>query len=114
MTGAVWVSDTPAYEVIGNSQTGVVVPYGVCLTGRAYILTISIMVEGTSETCCYYPVLPDPNAPSGRIEVLDCSDTIVFGIGELSVVNGNTSCPCGGTVPVEGTTWGNVKALFRE
>jgi hypothetical protein len=114
MTGAVWISDTAAYEVIGNSQTGVVVPYGSCQTGRAHILTINMIVEGTSETCCYYPVLPDPNVGSGRIEVLDCSETIVFGIGEFSVVNGDISCPCGGPVPVEETTWGSVKALYRE
>jgi hypothetical protein len=114
MIGAMWISDTAAYEVIGNSQTGVVVPYGFCLTGRSHILTINVFVEGTSESCCYYSVVPDPSAPSGRIEVSDCSETIVFGIGELSVVNGDTSCPCEGPVPVEETTWGNVKALYGE
>jgi hypothetical protein len=61
-----------------------------------------------------YPVLPNPNFPSGKIEVGDCSNHVVFGVGLVATLNGNSSCPCGYPVPVEETTWGSVKALYAE
>lgn len=112
MTGATWVSDVSAFSVGGNSQGGLTVTYGACLTATARILTINILVQGTSGTCCYYPVLPAPLVSSGRIETVDCSSTVVYGLGKFSVVNGNESCPCRRTIPVEETTWGKVKAFY--
>jgi hypothetical protein len=58
-----------------------------------------------------YPVVPDPNASSGRIEVVDCVGALLYGNGLVTSVNGNATCMCG-SVRVEQSTWGRVKALY--
>lgn len=113
MTGATYMSDT-VWFAVGNSQTGIAVGYGSCLTGTIWLMSINYFVQGTSEACCIYPVLPDPNAgPGGAILVQDCDYNLVFAVGLAATVNGNSSCPCGYPVPVEGTTWGALKALYE-
>ena len=114
MTGATFISDTAVWEVIGSSQTGVSMGYGSCQTGSINFLTIDYFAQGTSDPCCLYPVLPDPRVPSGEIEVVDCNGQLAYAQGEVSTVNGDSSCPCGYPVPVEKTTWGKVKALYME
>ena len=114
MTGATWLSDSAAYEVIGSSQTGVAIGYGICATGPIHFLTINYFAQGTSDPCCLYAVLPDPDVPSGQIEVVDCNGQLLYAQGEVSTVNGDASCPCGYPVAVEETTWGKVKSLYVE
>ncbi|MFQ5511088.1 MAG: hypothetical protein ACE5EO_04500 [Candidatus Krumholzibacteriia bacterium] len=114
-TGGVYLSDTSNWPVtIGNSQTGVAVPYGSCIPSPNHILTINYFVTvPNGATCCQYPVLPDPAAPSGHIEVVDCSGSLVFGDGSACFINPNASCAClAAPTPVEDTTWGRVKAMY--
>ena len=58
------------------------------------------------------PVIPDPEAPSGTIEVVDCAQNRTFALSRSGFVNPDGSCSCGGTVKVETRTWGAVKALY--
>jgi hypothetical protein len=112
--GVTYLSDT-VWFAVGNSQNGIAVGYGSCLTGSIFVMMINYFVQGTSEACCVYPVLPYPNAvPGGAILVQDCDYNLVFGVGLAATVNGNSSCPCGYPVPVEETTWGGVKALYGD
>jgi hypothetical protein len=114
MTGATYLSDT-VWFAVGNSQVGISVGYGSCVTGSIYLMAINYFVRGTSEICCVYPVLPNPYAvPGGAVLVQDCDFNSVSGVGLAATVNGNSSCPCGGPVPVEETTWGRVKTLYEE
>jgi hypothetical protein len=110
MAGAVWLSDTVAFFQIGNSQIGVWVPFGQCLSGTTHVQTINVFVQGTSEVCCLYSVLPHPD--EGDVVIQDCLSAVVPVIGEVSVVNSDPSCFCGGAIPVEATTWGAVKAQY--
>ena len=113
-TGATWLQDIEPYSWPGNSQFGKSIGYGSCLTGTLHILTIVYFAQGLSEPCCLYPVLPDPNVPSGEIEIGDCDYNTVFGVGLVTTINGDPTCPCGYPVAVEETTWGGVKALYGE
>ncbi|UCG53347.1 MAG: hypothetical protein JSW58_07280 [Candidatus Latescibacterota bacterium] len=110
---AMYLSDTFVYALYwGNSQTGIAVSYGTCLSSPIYICAINYFTQGLTEPCCYYPVLPDPAAPSGRIEVVDCNHETVYATGGTGIVNSNLSCTC--DVPTKYSTWGKVKALYAE
>jgi hypothetical protein len=115
MTGAAWVYDTHVFDVtLGSSQTGVTVGYGACRSGPLHVLTITYAMSGPSESCCMYPVLPDPNVASGEIEIVDCGFNLMYATGANSIVNSTSTCICGlgDIVPNEKTTWGHVKALY--
>ncbi len=107
----------PFAGTVGNSQLGVEVPYGTCLTGWTHILTIYFHDPGNlgSPPCCQFPVLPHPSSSTGEIEILDCTNSWVSADGAPAIVRAGPSCPC--SIPtgiLEGpATWGSIKALFR-
>ncbi len=82
---AVFLSDTAVYPVtIGTSQSGVAIGFGACLTGKIHVLTINYFCQALTSPCCEYPVLPDPNVPSGTIEFVDCSNNLQTGLTSLN------------------------------
>ncbi len=88
-TGAGHLSDTRMFPVtIGNSQTGVAIAMGACLSSPVHVLTINVMGQGLTDTdtCCQYLVLPDPNVTSGEIEFTNCSNEVVFGTSKPGIV----------------------------
>ena len=108
-----YLSDGAVFPVtIGNSQTGVAIGYGLCQAGNVHVLTINFFTNGLTGPCCYYPILPDPVVTSGKIEVVDCNNNLLFASGGEGIVNADGSCQC--DVPVEDSTWGQVKALYSE
>jgi len=112
MTGVTWLTDNLVFPIaLGNSQTGITVAYGTCLSPSIHVLTILYSTFATSETCCMYPVIPDPSVASGKIEVVDCTSYKLFADGRISIVNPNSHCVCG-TVVVHQATWGKIKALY--
>ena len=98
--------------VIGSSITGTSVAYGACLTIPVHLVTVSF--AGTSvPPCTYISIVPDPTAPTGKIEAVDCGWPDwqkIFPTGGEAIVNSTPQCNC--SVPVEDTTWGGVKALY--
>jgi hypothetical protein len=113
---AVFLSDTAVYPVtIGGSQGGVAIGYGACIGSPNNVLIINYFCQALTPPCCEYPILPDPNVPSGSIEVVDCLNNLITGVGSQSGwINGDSSCPCEEPVATEETTWGKVKALYSE
>jgi len=114
-TNAVYLSDTNAFAVnVGNSQTGAAVGYGTCRTNVTNVMTINYFIQtAPTQFCCPYPVLPDPNSPSGRIDIVDCGSNLVYSWGATAIVNPNATCMCSlPSVAAEETTWGRVKALY--
>ncbi len=108
----IFLSDTGQYAVtIGSSQTGTAIGYGACLSSPIHILTINFFCQGLTGECCMYSIVPDPNIASGQIEVVDCSETLVYGSGGTSAVNPTVSCCCQCT-PAKESTWGKVKSLY--
>lgn len=115
---ATHVGDYTPYLYIGNSQTGISVGYGECLSGPISIMTITYLFDGTSSACGYLEVVGDPGAvePPGLYTV-DCApywerQKHVPQGGKL-FVNGDGSCPCLSPVPVREGTWGQIKVLYR-
>ena len=119
MAGAIWLSDTNALDQCdfgipeNNTQMGFSCGYGGCLSSPIAVVGINLFLLVGSSTCCPYPVLADPNAASGQIEVTDCDDNVLTANGLTSYVNGDSSCPCYATVAAETSTWGAIKGLFQ-
>jgi hypothetical protein len=117
---ATYLSDTPVFPAtFGNSQTGVVVGYGVCASPIVHVLTINFMCQGTTPQCCCYPVRPDLAESSGNILVVDCWDQLRAVSSSTNVINWNPACSegcwiCPYSVPTQTTTWGEIKALYGE
>jgi hypothetical protein len=61
--------------------------------------------------CCRYYITAG-TAVSGKIEMVDCAENLLYPTGGQGIVNGNPLCPC--NVPAEDTTWGKVKSLYTE
>lgn len=112
MTGAAYLGETSPFNIVlGNTQTGVTVAYGRCLGGPIHLLTVFYLVQGMSQACCEFPVVADPRVPSGQIEVPSCGFVLNYGAGAHAIVNPTPTCACG-SVPVEETTWGHIKAMY--
>jgi len=123
-TGSQWAAPKPACltgtritdiavfaVVLGNTEVGITVGYGLCKVGTFHIE--SVLYNATSATdCCYFSVIPDPNLTSGKIEIPDCLFNLTYGTGGQGILNSNPTCNC--NVPTEDTTWGQVKALYTE
>jgi hypothetical protein len=93
--GATWLADQAPFPVtIGNSQTGVAIGFGSCLASPIHVLTINVFAQGLTDSCCFYQVLPDPNVPSGEVEVVDCNAVLIPATGMTSIVS-----PHGGGFP---------------
>lgn len=108
-----WLSDTAMFGVtLGDSQNGVSVGYGSCLSSPIHVLTVNFVCQGLTENCCSYKVHPHPDVISGEIEVVDCSMNTLFAIGGRAVVNPTTGCECG--PPTQDSTWGKVKTLYGQ
>ena len=115
MLSAIFLNDTDPFGMfLGNTQTGVTIPYGTCKTGPVVATTMNFFGSGTSEPCCSYPVLGHPYYNPNGPRVVDCANQIHSAQGLMATINGNAACPCGYPVPVEETSWGRVKALYTE
>lgn len=66
--GETW--NAPA--VIGNALSGVSLGYGECMPAPTYLGTISVMIQDPDYDCTDIRIVPDPSAPSGEIEIVDC------------------------------------------
>jgi hypothetical protein len=106
--GDIWNFPT----IIGTSVTGVSIGYGGCYSSPI-CLGYANFLGAVSPPCTYFGIVPDPGALSGLIEAVDCAIPAnkVFPTGGQGIVNNDGSCSC--SVPVEETTWGQLKALYQ-
>jgi hypothetical protein len=132
--GATYLSDTPVFPVtIGDSQTGVSLGYGECLSNRAHVLTLNFFTQATSHSCCCYFIYPHPQSTTGWVEVVDCNNDLQTANGSWGYINADwVTCGCwigkqtagegpagpygciNDPVPVEQATWGKVKSLYSQ
>jgi hypothetical protein len=98
------LSEASSFQTVGSSPTSIAVGYGSCLVGDFVILTVTYQLFGTS-SCSSLTI----SAPQGHTIPIctPCSfaDVPCDGFDALQV-----NC----TVPVESTTWGQIKALYRD
>jgi len=108
---AIRLADIPVFAVnFGNTAAGITVGYPVCKTGTFHIMTSLYQVAVGPTQCCRWFVIADPSLESGKIEIPDCDYVMAYGTGGQALVG--SMCPtC--NVPVEDTTWGQMKALYE-
>lgn len=115
-TGAVWAGDDFVWDlVIGHSQGDWVsmVYQGCASTNPVYLGWITIIAQGMSQPCCVYPVT-GPEFNLGDVLTLECSGIELSSTGGSVVINPDETCECMGTVPVEQTSWGAIKAQYTD
>jgi len=106
----VWVSETTPFFKLGDSQTDLSIGFGQCLDGHFLVLTMTYQLFGTS-TCSTLSIGPPPGFP-----VPLCTSCVFHEVscappGALHVnCQGGVNC---NPVATEPTTWGKVKALYR-
>jgi hypothetical protein len=110
----VFVSDTAVYPVtLGDSQTGVSIGFGVCESPPVHVLTINLFCNGPGTECCFLWARPHPDVSSGKIELVDCNQTLYYGTGGAVIIQPDNQ-NCLQYVPVQDTSWGKVKSLYVE
>jgi len=120
-TTASYLSDTNVFSVtLGNSQTGMAIGYGACLTGDIHVQTINLFGSGTTPACCIYPITCHPDGVSTgscarvKIDVVDCAFVVQDAPGQSGVINSTGACTCEMIIPVQESSWGQIKALYSE
>jgi hypothetical protein len=113
-------------QTVGNTQTGITICYdGACLIGPELLVTITYMGYGTSGNCSELQVVPHPEAET--VEAIGCAFEPVRTYVSNFRLNVGSGCGCGDThlfagtarafgcspLPVEESTWGRIKALYR-
>lgn len=98
---------------LGDPATGISISYGICYPSDILLFTWVFSCSGTSSPCSKLEVVPDPAVATGTIEVFDCNHFRLVGGGGLMYVNPDGTCDCGEVVPVENTSWGQIKALYQ-
>ncbi len=107
---AVWVSEWSDFPIVfGSSPTGVEMSLGTCASPPVLILTVRYVGLGTSGTCSSLQVSPHPDHPGEM--VMECTFWWWGDVGGRLHVNPIGDCTA---VPIERTTWGAVKSLYRE
>jgi len=108
----VWLSDTSPFTTIGNSQTDMSIGMGSCQEGQVLVLTMAYQLFGTS-TCSQLSFAAAPATGLSQPICLDCSfDMECSGYTSLHVnCSGSFGC---NPLPVEPSTWGSVKAFYRD
>jgi len=113
----------PDNLTLGDIFTGIVVGYAGCKPLPRLVARMDFIPTLAAPLCSrYVRIVPDPAVASGQIEVVDCDAYVQWAWGYTMTFPGSWSeCPvcagpcewCGGSVPVESSTWGRVKALYQ-
>jgi hypothetical protein len=90
---ATYLGETSAFTTIGDSQTGISIALGGCYPTSAHVLTLNYFINGSTPSCCVYPILPAPG--NGDILLVDCDLEIVAAETIESTINGDMTCFCG-------------------
>jgi len=106
-----WTS--PFGVVLGDPLSGIAIGYGVCLSGQIQVLTMIYFCQGITPPCGGMSVVGHPTANPPGLLAADCSNNVVPVQGYTSYINNDGRCPCTSPIPVQETTWGQVKALYQ-
>ena len=107
---AVHLGESSDYPVTGDSQAGAWVWPLNCTEGAYLVMTIVYTVQGGTWDCCWFE--PQPFPGESQVDATDCS---IMGFEWIATeglwINPNNPMTC--TAPVEETTWGAIKAMYR-
>lgn len=94
--------------VIGTSITGVAIAYEACLANLIRLMTVNFYSATPAPDCTGIRIVPAPG--KSYVRAVDCAENSVYAAAGAAIVNVNQTCRID---PVESTTWGQVKALYR-
>ncbi len=102
----VWLRDSSSFATVGHTPSSLNVGYGACIPPPILIVTMTYQLFGTSEPCSDLHIAPGDGQPFVITPDTNClfTEGIITDLGRLHV-----NCP----VATEPTTWGKVKALYR-
>jgi hypothetical protein len=109
-----WLGDTGTlYPTMGTAPEGIMVLYWpFCLSSPLHILTITYQGTVSSADCSYLHVLGIMEGVPPLAAGCDPYYPMTYEAGGGSlVINPTDDCPC--DVPVEETTWGRIKSLYK-
>jgi hypothetical protein len=122
-----YLSETHYFaSTAGTTQDGISICYENCLLDNVVLASITYMAHGTSSSCSRLLVVPHPAAQT--VEVMDCAGSSASAYGSdltLHLPGGGCGCPVTHSFPgnaqtfscspvaVQTTTWGSIKALYR-
>jgi hypothetical protein len=97
----------------GPGATGCAIAYGSCVGSPNMIMMIQYFASGLTPPCSYLQVMADPTATPPGIYVTDCADppNLLTATGGDVVINPIEGCFC--NIPVEDTSWGQIKSLYQ-
>jgi len=104
------------YLVVGDFFNGATVAYGICYFGQVNMARLDFYWLGQPTTCeNQLRIVPDPNRPPGeQLVTADCSNVIKqASAGYFTFQNLGPAGGCCIIAPVQSSTWGSVKALYR-
>ena len=110
---ATYVSETvETLNHVGDFRSGINVAYGSCVDGPLLLGTITYEGHGTSQPCSYLDVVP---WRFPWVDTQDCNFQSFAAppLGKLCVNPQPGLCEPWCSVATEQTTWGGVKALYR-
>jgi hypothetical protein len=122
-------------RIAGKSIEGITMCYDDCRYGTYHVLTVNFFGSGMAPVCSQVTIDPYPGA---GVEAVDCDGNVTYPVAGSGVVNPDVYCFCTicaagkeaacatkpgperdsasnfcGAVPVEQTTWGMIKALYK-
>lgn len=107
----IWLNETSPFATVGNSRTDLSIGFGICEVGQFTVLNMQYQLFGTS-ACSTLSI-----APANGISEPICTGCVFSElpcIGYMSLhVNCDGSFDCN-PVATEVSTWGSVKALYRD
>lgn len=107
-----WLS--PFGAINGDPFFGISVDYQACLSPPIMVLELLYYSFGMTDPCGEMRVVAHPTSNPPGLWAMDCNQTLVPAQGFTSyITNIFGLCPCTSPVPVEGKTWGQVKAMYR-
>jgi hypothetical protein len=108
-----YLAESSPYLAIGNTQTGVAVAYLNCLSGSALLITVTYLITGFTPACELLSIVEDPAVVVGGVEITDCAFVSHYLTrGGQARINSDGSCDC--NVATRQTSWGGIKALYRQ
>ena len=112
----VYVGETVPWEMWrGNTQDGLEVVLGQCEFPPRLLATVQYSTDGMSPSCAWLEVVGHP-LYDDAIVVADCNSGMheIYTYCRLTVIRSWDDRRTCGLVPVEESTWGRVKALYRQ
>jgi hypothetical protein len=123
----IYVSETHNFPMtVGNAQDGMSVCYGSCLLGPIPVATLTYMSYGTSAPCGQLEIVPHPAAEVPEVVLCDgrtvqtaaqdvnAGTNVYCGCPEINAFPGAPRAFDCEPLAVHASTWGGIKALYRE